>query len=521
MLNETIEEKLSGMEIVNRPVPKKWSLIRDELEKLKNVKGEKYITKDRFYEICSKPEIGLTHEQCDLCLYYFRELGDLVYFDSRDLCTHIFLDHNWLTRGLFYILSDKQIKENNGRFTRKQAYDQWASHGYNEEEKAMLLRLLLQDKFDICYELPDEKEVFITPLLLPDDKPALWKYETNLRFRYQYGFIPHGLFSRFIVQVHERIDAEQRWKTGVRLIDAIDGDTVMAEIQQYNDPEENQQVIDIKINGSKEGCKQLLSFVRTAVDKLHKDFKNISCKERVACNCEICSGLMKKGEKPSFYDYKKLQDKVQNRSYFEECDKSNYKPVNIGIILNDVVIENAAIDNNDSELLHKLKEMGMNINNIKNINKTEISDFAKVTATSLSSSSAEATATNTISIEIQSILSETEMLKEDIERELKIKKVPEEEIELVKSDIEVAEQAIKEIETAQKKNQELAPKSKNRLKRFITDLSDEKSSIHKALKRLRKGKYYGVRLAETYNKIAENIGMPSVPPLALEIIKKL
>ena len=526
LLNEIIEEKLSGLEIVNRKVPKKWSLIRDELNDLKE---RKYISKDQFHQICSRPEIGLTYDQCDLCLYYFRELGDLVYFDDRDLSTHIFLDHNWLTEGMYYILSDPQIKERNGRFTRTQAYNQWRSNEYNEEEKAMLLRLLLKDKFDLCYELPYEKDVFITPLLLPNDKPEPWEHETNLRFRYQYGFIPHGLFSRFIVQVHENIDAEKMWKTGVRLMDTINGVTVRAEIQQFNDPEENQQVIDIKINASKEwskeGSKQLLSFIRTAIEKLHKDFRNISCKEIIACNCETCSDLMKKGEKPSFYDYRKLQKKIQNRSYFEECEKSNYKPVNIGKILSDVIIENAAMDNIDCELLHKLEGIGMSINNIINHveNKPNIlmSDFGK--ATSSSSSVAEATATNTISIEIQNILDETGMLREDMEKERKLlqKEMDNDEINVTIKDVEDAEGSIREIETALKGNETPATKPKKRLKRFVDDLSDEKSSIHKALKLLRRGKDYGVSLAETYNKIAGNIGMSLVPTTMLDIIKKL
>ena len=95
------------------------------------------------------------------------------------------------------------------------------------------------------------------------------------------------------------------------------------------------------------------------------------------------------------------------------------------------------------------------------------------------------------------------------------------EIDVTIRDVEKAEKAMQEIEAAKKQNQEPATKSKNRLKRFIDDLSDEKSSIHKALKLLRKGRDYGVRLAETYNKIAENIGMPLAPPLALEVIKRL
>lgn len=479
LLNEIIEAKLSGLEIVNRQVPQKWTLVRNELEKLQE---KKYINKDTFYQICSKPDIGMTHKHADLCLFYLRELGDLAYFDDRDLCTHIFLDHNWLTKGMYYILSDKQIQTKKGKFTREQAYRKWDSEGYNEEEKAMLLRLLLKDKFDICYELKHEKDVFISPLLLPNDKPDKWEWETNLYFRYQYGFIPHGMFSRLIVRIHEKIDTEQRWETGVRLIDSFDGDTVRAEVQQYTDPDENQRVIDIRINGRKEGCKRMLTFVRTAIENLHKDFRNIRFSRIVACNCDTCISLIKEGEKPSFYDYEKLQSKIKNKKYFEDCGKSNYEPVNIGKSLSDVVIENAAIENLDSELLYKLKDMGMSINQIKNENKIEMSDFGKA----FSTATAKAEATNTVSIEIQNIFDETEILKEDIERELKIKKVPEEEIELVKSDVEVFENALKKIETANNNKQEPPEKSKNRLRRFGEDLSDEKSSLYNSLKLLRK-----------------------------------
>ncbi len=514
-LNETIVEKLSEMEIVNRLVPKKWGLVRDELEKLK---GQKYISKDNFYELCSKPGIELNHRQADWCLSYFRSLGDLVYFDDRDLCTHIFLDHNWLTQGMYYILSDKRIEKSGGRFTREQAYQKWDKNRYNEEEKAMLLRLLLKDKFDICYELTDEKDVFITPLLLLTDKPSDWKHETNLRFRYQYGFIPHGLFSRLIVKLHEKIDSEQHWKTGVRLKGIVDTKVVKAEIQQYNDPEENQQVIDIKICGNKNGCKQMLAFIRSAVDKLHKDFRNISVKEIVACNCETCIEWMKKGGKPSFYEFEKLQKKILNRSYYEECEKSNYKLVNIGLILNDIVVENAANENRDSQLLKQLKEMGMSLTQI-----TNYSQGGSATATSTSSSSSNATATSTVTINIQTILGEVQSLKEDFEDERKLlqKSMNDDEIDVTIRDIEKAEIALKEIEAAQSRSGQPATKATNRLKRFIDDLSDEKSTLHKGLKLLRKGKDYGVTLAETYNKIAPNMGLPSVPPVALEVIKNL
>lgn len=126
-------------------------------------------------------------------------------------------------------------------------------------------------------------------------------------------------------------------------------------------------------------------------------------------------------------------------------------------------------------------------------------------------------------IAIQTILGEVQSLKEDFEDERKLlqKSMNDDEIDVTIRDIEKAETAIKEIETAQSQGGRPAPKSTNRLKRFIDDLSDEESTLHKGLKVLRKGKDYGVTLAETYNKIAPNIGLPLVPPLALEVIKSL
>jgi len=84
------------MELVNRMVPKKWGLVRKELEDLRK---QKYVTLEDYYKLCAHPEIGFNPKQADWCLSYFQSLGDLVYFDDRDLCNHIFLDQNWLTTG--------------------------------------------------------------------------------------------------------------------------------------------------------------------------------------------------------------------------------------------------------------------------------------------------------------------------------------------------------------------------------------------------------------------------------------
>lgn len=368
-LNELISEKLSALEIVNRRVPKKWQLVRDRLEGLKK---SRFISKDEYYQICEKEPIGLSRENADLCLFYLKALGDLTYFDDKYLSTYIFLDHNWLTTGIYYILSDVRLKRNMGKFSLKQAYERWNKFKYSEEAKATLLRLLLKDKFDLCYELK-EKDVFITPLLLPDDKPRQWEEVTLLYFRYQYTFMPHGMFSRLIVRLHEKIDGDECWKSGVRLIHEYKSWAVKAEVQYLNDPDLNQQVIDIRLSGQIHGCKELLDFIRNAIDPIHKEFRNLQYKQMAACNCNKCKNRIKEGEKPSFYPYQQLLDKVQNKRFFVDCPGNNHAPVNIGQILGNFIVVQAGEHSIDSDLLFKLKEWGMNINQIKNEANVDLS----------------------------------------------------------------------------------------------------------------------------------------------------
>jgi hypothetical protein len=292
VLIEAIERRLSNMEIVNRPVPAKWSKIR---EALNEYESEPFILRSDFYEICQRKSIRLNKEEADLCLSYLKSLGDLLYFEEWELSDYIFLDHNWLTEGAYYILSDKNIKKNNGGFTKHRAYSTWEKKGYSDESKKILLGLMLKDQFDLCYEL--RRGVFITPILLPDDKPDSKVIHADLHFRYQYGFMPHGLFSRVMVRLHRLIDEEKVWKTGVRLLDSKSG--TVAEVQHLNDKDSNQPVIDIKIKGTESGVRSMLELIRYNVGQLHEDFRNLNVQEMIGCNCPACRLKMSEKRKPS------------------------------------------------------------------------------------------------------------------------------------------------------------------------------------------------------------------------------
>ena len=493
-----IEKQLTALEIVNREVPQKWTLVRDELEQLA---GEKHITKDKFYEICSKEGINLNKEQADLCLFYLKSLGDLVYFDEIGLSNCIFLDHNWLTKGMYYILSDNQIKENNGRFTREQAYKYWGDEGYKESEKEMLLNLLLKDKFDLCYELKDEKDTFITPLLLPDDKPESWNYNTNLYFRFQYQFFPHGIFSRLIVRLHQKIEEEKRWKSGVRLIDKINNEKVRAEVQKLTEPDSNQKVVDIKISGTKEASKELLNYIRYEINHLHNEFNDLTPNKFVGCNCDTCRQLMENNKKPYFHNYNKLTDKISQRNYFEECDKAGYKKINIGKILNNVVIEDSAKNKMDNKLLYNLKEMGISINQIINKQNQNVNQRQNTTQTT----NVETNIDITIKNELPKIQNEFADFADYIynnfpEFERRLNRI-EDNLDSVNQNSDTKE----------------LNKPMNKLGRFLQNLGDEDSKYNKIIQGTEQGLKYAKQLGSAYSKVADFIpGLPTIPRIFTE-----
>ncbi|MCE7993772.1 MAG: hypothetical protein HEP71_17430 [Roseivirga sp.] len=518
-LKTSLEEELSNLEIVNRNVPKKWTLIRDELLRLRN---KKYIPIKTFFDICESEEIGLTEIQAELCLSYLKSLGEFVYFDDSQLRSYIFLDHRWLTEGLYYILADQQIEKQQGEFTLTQAYDKWGRK-YKRHEKDMLLLLLLKDQFDLCYKLLD-RDTYITPLLLPNDQPGEWGYETSLRFQYNYGFMPHGIFSRVIVRLHEKIDAEQRWQSGVRLLDI---DTkARAEVQQYNDPDDNRQVIDIRINGDEFGSKQLLNFIRNNIDPLHKGFRNLNVKEMVGCNCNKCHHRMKQGKKPTFYDYKKLERNLQNGRYYVDCDFEFTKQINIGDILSDVVASDAGNRVRDGWLINDLKGIGMTVDKsdrsvvISNIGNPVVSVKGEAKAVADAVATAKATSKAEVNIEIEKLLGDTEVLKEDMQRELPLSGFPEKEIKLALSDIEALENALTEANAAET-IAEIPSRSKTRIGRFFNNLTKPDSTVFKALKVLRDGKDFAVDMAGKYNQLASRLGLKPLDELARDAIENI
>lgn len=498
LLIQTIEENLSMMERVNQPIPRTWKPIREAIQHLKE-ESEYRISFEEFQNICSTN--GLPEEDYqNQCLDYLHWLGYALHYSDPSLTNTIFINPEWITTGLYEILREENYKpELKGRFSQTDIHSIWKGKQYTPTDRNHLLNLLLKDSFEVCYKV-EGSDNYLVPILISNEQKEPSKPESKpYTLRFKFPFIPFGFLSRLIVRLYDKIWDDYVWLTGVWLKDK---NNCLARMEHLKDVITGEEVFEISIYGEKKERKALLSEIRNEIFHIRKIlFPNLIIEEQIPCSCDLCLRI----KTPYFHSRSALEKMAAQNQFDSQCKESG-KLISTGQLLDSII--------DTEQLKRQYKDMvkeGINIE-INQKNKQVQKNKQKVNVK------------NEVNIAINNIIGEVRNLKEDFEDEKKLllrKGIDEDDFEVTLKEIGKAEKSLAELESAQKQNQALPEASKNRLKRFVDDLSDEKSTLHKGLKLLRKGRDYGVNLAELYNKIAANTGMPLVPPLALEVIKKL
>ena len=289
-LQRSIQSLLSELPLVNKTVPQSWIDLRKSLLTERATKN--YISLNDFYKL---EPIKMNIKERNLALDYFNRIGIILNFpNDLNLNDIIFLNPNWITRGLYAAISSTNNDLVNGTFTREWINNFWSIHDYNEIEQAYLLRLMLKDNFDICYKLSDENGgKYIIPFLLTEKQPEFkWDNKNNdgIGYRYEYPFMPMGILNRLIVQFQDIIDKESNeelvWRDGV----ILKRDENRAKIIFEYDPNTGLKYYDITIHGGSPSTQK--DFLRTIRDKIHEihksSFINMNVTELVICNCKKC-----------------------------------------------------------------------------------------------------------------------------------------------------------------------------------------------------------------------------------------
>lgn len=295
----------SNLPHIGNPLPKVWVDIRLELENLKQ-QGLNYITKAEYLEICKR-----YYRKEDSALFlsdFFHDIGVMIHFHNDfDLKDIVILNHEWITKGVYKVLDNKNVIANRGRFTNEDLERIWADdeHKYKVRE---MISLMKNKKFDLCFQL-DSGEYLIPRLLPVDEIDHEWKVdESTSYFEYIYTFMPKGILARLIVKLNSDIFENQYWRYGVVL--SHDNTTAIVR-EKYL---ENR--ISIQLNGKSK--REYLFFIRKAINEIHSDFNNLLYKEMIQCKCSLCSG----SSKPHYFEYDVLRRYEDKEIRKIRCDIS-------------------------------------------------------------------------------------------------------------------------------------------------------------------------------------------------------
>ncbi|MEM9273420.1 MAG: COR domain-containing protein [Cyanobacteria bacterium P01_F01_bin.143] len=307
-----IKHYIKNLDHIGAALPKTWKRVRQALEK----DTRNYIKLDEYLKICEQN--GFTKLKDKLQLSgYLHDLGVCLHFQDEEdslLYRTVILKPEWGTDAVYKVLDNSQVIAQKGSFNRGDLNNIWQAEKY----AAMRGELLeLMKKFQLCYEIPESKNNFIAPQLLPGNQPEYsWDKSNNLILRYNYyTFMPKGIITRFIVVMHEYIDQQYVWKNGV----ILEKNNTKAEII------ENSSKTEIKIRVVGSNKRDLMTIITHEIDKINKSYKRLEYQQLIPCNCEICIN----SQQPHSYDYQDLLARLSNKKDTIECGKAPYHSVDI------------------------------------------------------------------------------------------------------------------------------------------------------------------------------------------------
>ena len=318
-IKTTIQQYVSHLPHVGAPLPGIWARVRAVLENY--AQNCNYISVEEYCELCKLN--GFTAKKDMLFLSSFlHDLGVCLHFQEDKLLKHVvILKPEWGTTAVYKVLDTEEVKQNQGRFTDEDLQTIWSDNQYVEMHDE-LLQLMM--KFKVCYEIPGQTGAFIAPHLLAIEQPDYdWDATENLILRYEYEFMPKGILTRFIVEMHRFIEAQTLvWKSGVVL---TDGYARVEVIEHYPTSE-----IRICVSGAHK--KGFLSVIRHEFGKIHDSYERLKYDELIPCNCPKC----KPDAAPADYPYTMLLNFLSDKQYEIQC-RNSYGMVNVRSLIDDVI----------------------------------------------------------------------------------------------------------------------------------------------------------------------------------------
>jgi Leucine-rich repeat (LRR) protein len=337
-LQRALQNRITTLDHISTPIPKHWANVRHALENYAQRKT--HIEVSEFYDICATHGFDKSDKQAMLSLSkYLHALGIILHFQTNAdkkksiLFNWVILRPEWATNAVYKVTDNEQVIANCGYFTDENLSEIWIDRQYQGLNDELLE---LMENFKICYPIPGQRGHYIAPQRLPLEAPEYdWDDTDNLIVRYKYEFMPKGIITRLIVEMHRLIcrpnidpfsgaaSGDIVWHDGVLLADNYAKAEV---IENYH-----QREIRIRVSGTPKNY--LLNSIRHKLREIHDTYdKRLKYEELIPCNCSQCKG----SQNPYSYAFDDLRDRLANRKYTVECGKPpSYEDVQVRRLIED------------------------------------------------------------------------------------------------------------------------------------------------------------------------------------------
>ena len=245
--------------------------------------GSDYIHIDRLHFIYDQNKIPAASRKT--LSRYLHDTGVILHFvDHPILSKIVILKPEWGTECVYNLIDNPIIKQNDGQFDIVQLRELWNPNKYPQTTHYELLSLLNQ--FELCLNLVGTS-TYLLPELLPTDEPVglLNSYkvkkekETQLEIHYQY--LPPGLISRLICNMHVYSSSSSRWKFGFLLKGEFFSGRVSVD------------AFARRLHLSAKGLERynLIGRLRDEVNRIHESLNltSFDYKYKIPCICKACN----------------------------------------------------------------------------------------------------------------------------------------------------------------------------------------------------------------------------------------
>jgi internalin A len=273
-LRNAIFQQVGKLKEVYDLLPLTWFEVKQQLESM----PQDFISYNRYIGICHENKIPEEQNQ-DQLIDLLHRLGLVLNFRDHPILKNTnVLKPNWVTEGIYALLSDENLKtKTKGIFTPADLTRILNQERYPTERHGYLIELMKE--FELGFALECYPPQFLIAGLLPKDQPDETELQgETLEFQYHYKVLPESIISRFIVKTHEKIHNQIYWRSGV-MLQYQENNEIYNIARIKADPEDKK--IFITISERQETRRLFLGILRDVFQKIHKSLPNLEITEWV------------------------------------------------------------------------------------------------------------------------------------------------------------------------------------------------------------------------------------------------